>query len=61
LNIGINDEVVEVLCKEVGPRFAYDTYARFLMSFGVNVMGVDHEKYSKVLQVILILLLPLNY
>lgn len=56
LNIGINEDIVNQLVKEIGPRFAYDTYSRFLMDFGVIVLGEDPAKYSKVLEVILLLL-----
>jgi len=47
----MNEEIVEVLAKEVGPRYAYDTYARFIMNFGITVLGKDQAKYSKALEV----------
>ena len=44
LNLGLNDEVVEVLAKETGnPRFAYDSYRRFITMFGDVVMEIDKE------------------
>ena len=41
LNLGINDEVVAALSKKTGnPRFAWDSYRRFLHMYGDVVMGV---------------------
>ena len=35
LNLGLNDKTVEALAAETGnPRFAYDTYRRFVKMFG---------------------------
>lgn len=31
LNLGLNDEIVEALCKVADPRFVYDSYRRFIM------------------------------
>ncbi|MDB4673330.1 pyruvate, phosphate dikinase [Verrucomicrobiales bacterium] len=45
LNLGINDEVVEALAKKTGnPKFAWDSYRRFLQMFGSVVMGVEEEE-----------------
>ena len=52
LNIGMNDEIADHLVREIGPRFAYDTYARFLMNFGIIVMAEDPTKYYNILNVI---------
>ncbi|MEI3013862.1 MAG: PEP/pyruvate-binding domain-containing protein [Ruthenibacterium lactatiformans] len=39
LNLGLNDEVVEGLAKKTGnPRFAYDSYRRFVQMFSDVVM-----------------------
>ena len=39
LNLGLNDEVVEVLAKKSGnPRWAYDCYRRFIQMFSDVVM-----------------------
>lgn len=47
LNLGLNDEVVEVLAKETGnPRFAYDSYRRFITMFGDVVMEIDKEHFD---------------
>ncbi len=44
LNLGINDEVVEALAKKTGnPKFAWDSYRRFLQMYGSVVMGVEAE------------------
>ncbi len=41
LNLGINDEVVVALAEKTGnPRFAWDSYRRFLHMYGDVVMGV---------------------
>jgi len=47
----MNDVVAEILLNEYGPRFAYDTYARFTMNFGVIVLGKDPMKYFEIMQV----------
>lgn len=51
LNLGINDQVVEVLIKKTGnERFAYDTYRRFIQMFGDVVMNVPHHQFEEELQ-----------
>lgn len=41
LNLGLNDEVVEGLCRKTGnERFAYDSYRRFVQMYGDVVMGM---------------------
>lgn len=41
LNLGINDEVVEGLAKKTGnPRFAWDSYRRFIQMYGDVVLGM---------------------
>ena len=41
LNLGLNDEVVEGLSKKTGnPRFAWDSYRRFVQMYGDVVMGL---------------------
>jgi len=50
LNLGINDDIVEGLAKKTGnPRFAYDSYRRFIQMFANVVMGVDGEKFENVI------------
>ena len=42
LNLGLNDETVLGLAKATGnPRFAYDSYRRFIQMYGDVVMGVQ--------------------
>jgi pyruvate,orthophosphate dikinase len=57
LNLGMNDEVVEVVAEKSGnPRFAWDSYRRFLQMYGDVVMGVqkrpgeDHEPFETVIE-----------
>lgn len=51
LNLGLNDKSVEGLAKETNnPRFAYDSYRRFIQMFGNVVYGVDAEHFEKELQ-----------
>jgi pyruvate, orthophosphate dikinase len=57
LNLGMNDEVVEtVAAKSNNPRFAWDSYRRFLQTYGDVVMGVqkrqgeDHEPFEAVIE-----------
>ena len=57
LNLGMNDEVVEIVAKKTGnPRFAWDSYRRFLQMYGDVVMGVqkqageDHEPFESVIE-----------
>ena len=41
LNLGLNDEVVEVMAKKTNnPRFAYDSYRRFIQMYSDVVMEV---------------------
>ncbi len=47
LNLGLTDEVTEGLARSTAnPRFAYDSYRRFINMFGDVVMGVDHEHFE---------------
>lgn len=49
LNLGLNEEVVEVLAEKSGnPRWAYDCYRRFIQMFSDVVMEVG-KKYFEVL------------
>jgi pyruvate,orthophosphate dikinase len=57
LNLGMNDEVVEVLARKTNnPRFAWDAYRRLLQMYGDVVMGVqkrpgeDHEPFEAVIE-----------
>jgi pyruvate,orthophosphate dikinase len=51
LNLGLNDATVEGLAAATGnPRFAYDSYRRFLTMFGDVVLGIDHGIFEAKLQ-----------
>jgi pyruvate, orthophosphate dikinase len=42
LNLGLNDQTVEALAKKTGnPRFAWDSYRRFIQMFSDVVLGVN--------------------
>ena len=47
LNLGLNDVSVQGLIKQTGnPRFAYDSYRRFVSMFSDVVMGVDKQLFE---------------
>ena len=49
LNLGMNDQVVEVFAaKTHNPRFAYDSYRRFIQMFGNVVMDIPKQKFEHV-------------
>ncbi len=51
LNLGLTPESAQALADKSGnPRFAWDSYRRFMQMFGDVVMGVPHEKFEKALQ-----------
>lgn len=53
LNLGLNDETVEGLAKLSGdPRFAYDSYRRFVQMYADVVLGVDHEEFEEILDTV---------
>ncbi len=44
LNLGMNDEAVETIAKRTGnPRFAWDSYRRFVQMYGDVVLGMKPE------------------
>ncbi len=48
LNLGLNDISVEGLARKTGnPRFAYDSYRRFIMMFADVVIGVAKSKFER--------------
>ena len=50
LNLGLNDIVVEGLAKLTqNPRFAYDSYRRFIQMFSDVVMGIEKDKFENIL------------
>jgi pyruvate,orthophosphate dikinase len=49
LNLGMNDKIVEVFAgKANNPRFAYDSYRRFIQMFGNVVMEIPKQKFEHV-------------
>ncbi len=51
LNLGLNDKTVEGLAKLTNnPRFAYDSYRRFIQMFSDVVLKVPREEFEKVLE-----------
>jgi pyruvate, orthophosphate dikinase len=57
LNLGMNDEVVEIVAQKTNnTRFAWDSYRRFLQMYGDVVMGVqkrlgeDHEPFESAIE-----------
>jgi pyruvate,orthophosphate dikinase len=47
LNLGLNDRTVEGLATATAqPRFAYDSYRRFIQMYGDVVLGVDHYLFE---------------
>lgn len=50
LNLGLNDEAVEVVARKTSnPRFAYDSYRRFIQMFSDVVMGIEKRLFENVL------------
>ncbi|MBP5754704.1 MAG: pyruvate, phosphate dikinase [Clostridia bacterium] len=50
LNLGLNDVVVEGLAKLTGnPRFAYDSYRRFIQMFSDVVMGLPKSQFEVII------------
>ncbi len=50
LNLGLNDITVEGLARKTSnPRFAYDSYRRFIQMFSDVVMGLEKSKFERVL------------
>ena len=57
LNLGLNDESVKTLAAATGnPRFAYDSYRRFIQMYGDVVMGVqkrhenEHDPFEELME-----------
>jgi pyruvate,orthophosphate dikinase len=49
LNLGLNDITVEGLAAKSGnPRFAYDSYRRFITMFGDVVLGIHYTRFARV-------------
>ena len=57
LNLGINDEVAETLAQKSGnPRFAWDSYRRFVQMYGDVVLGMkpktkeEHDPFEVIIE-----------
>jgi len=51
LNLGLNDETVDALAeKAADPRFAYDSYRRFIAMYCNVVLGMEHHHFEEILQ-----------
>ena len=50
LNLGLNDKTVLVLAKNSNnERFAYDCYRRFIQMYGEVAMGVDGDRFERII------------
>ena len=50
LNLGLNDKsVLGLAAKTNNPRFAWDAYRRFIQMYGNVAMGVEHDKFEKII------------
>ncbi|MBW7851845.1 MAG: pyruvate, phosphate dikinase [Rhodospirillales bacterium] len=51
LNLGLNDRTVEGLARRSNdPRFAFDSYRRFIQMYSDVVLGVDHHYFEELLE-----------
>ena len=51
LNLGLNDDTVQGLQAASGdPRFAWDSYRRFIQMYGSVVLGVDHHHFEDIIE-----------
>jgi pyruvate,orthophosphate dikinase len=51
LNLGLNDEAIEGLVKKTGnPRFAWDSYRRFVHMYSTVVLELDHHEFERLIQ-----------
>jgi len=49
LNLGLNEEVVDVLSKKGNPRWAWDCYRRFIQMYSDVVMGVGKKYFEELI------------
>jgi pyruvate,orthophosphate dikinase len=50
LNLGLNDDTVEGLAAQsANPRFAFDSYRRFIQMYGSVVLGVPTQRFESLL------------
>ncbi|MGI4956537.1 MAG: PEP/pyruvate-binding domain-containing protein, partial [Janthinobacterium lividum] len=51
LNLGLNDRTVKGLQASSGdPRFAWDSYRRFIQMYGSVVLGVSHHRFEEIIE-----------
>src|ERR1700731_2864909 len=51
LNLGLNDVTVVALAESSGdPRFAYDSYRRFIQMYASVVLGIEHQIFEEILE-----------
>ncbi|MBI1909384.1 MAG: pyruvate, phosphate dikinase [Deltaproteobacteria bacterium] len=51
LNLGLNDETVQGLAEKTeNPRFAYDSYRRFIQMYANVVLGLDSRIFERLLE-----------
>jgi pyruvate, orthophosphate dikinase len=51
LNLGLTDQTVEGLeGASKDPRFAWDSYRRFIQMYGSVVLGVDHHRFEEIIE-----------
>ncbi len=51
LNLGLNDDTVVGLARASGdPRFAWDSYRRFIQMYGSVVLGVEHHRFEEIIE-----------
>ncbi|WP_129791260.1 pyruvate, phosphate dikinase [Sphingosinicella sp. CPCC 101087] len=52
LNLGLNDETVQGLAAaSEDPRFAWDSYRRFIQMYSDVVLGLDHDAFEEALEI----------
>ncbi|WP_066799051.1 pyruvate, phosphate dikinase [Sphingomonas soli] len=52
LNLGLNDQTVVGLCEASGdPRFAWDSYRRFIQMYSDVVLELDHGRFEEALEI----------
>jgi pyruvate,orthophosphate dikinase len=52
LNLGLTPEICEGFAKKANPRFAKDSYRRFIQMFGDVVKGVEHHNFEHIISTI---------
>ncbi|MBS0638945.1 MAG: pyruvate, phosphate dikinase [Acetobacteraceae bacterium] len=51
LNLGLTDQTVEgLVVASRDPRFAWDSYRRFIQMYGSVVLGVDHHRFEEIIE-----------